>query len=189
MFVPLFHPPGQAQCDFGEALVVIGGGSGRPTASSWTCPTATAASSRPIPPRPPRPSWTATSRPSPSSAACPGASSTTIPGWRWPRYWGTAGASAPGPSPSSSHTTCSRTGSGVPARAMTKERSRVWWATRGETSWCPSRPSRALRLSMPTWSGAAWSGWTPRLRGHTETIGPEDGAGPGGPAAPAGRTL
>ena len=25
MFVPLFHPPGQAQCDFGEALVVIGG--------------------------------------------------------------------------------------------------------------------------------------------------------------------
>ena len=25
MFVPLFHPPGHAQCDFGEALVVIGG--------------------------------------------------------------------------------------------------------------------------------------------------------------------
>ena len=25
MFVPLSHPPGQAQCDFGEALVVIGG--------------------------------------------------------------------------------------------------------------------------------------------------------------------
>ena len=25
MFVPLFHPPGQAQCDFGEALVVTGG--------------------------------------------------------------------------------------------------------------------------------------------------------------------
>ena len=24
MFVPLSHPPGQAQCDFGEALVVIG---------------------------------------------------------------------------------------------------------------------------------------------------------------------
>ena len=24
MFVPLTHPPGQAQCDFGEALVVIG---------------------------------------------------------------------------------------------------------------------------------------------------------------------
>ena len=25
MFVPLSHPPGQAQCDFGEAVVVIGG--------------------------------------------------------------------------------------------------------------------------------------------------------------------
>jgi len=25
MFVPLTHPPGQAQCDFGEAWVVIGG--------------------------------------------------------------------------------------------------------------------------------------------------------------------
>ena len=24
---------------------------------------------------------------------------------------------------------------------------------------------------MPTWSGVAWSGWTPRLRGHAETIG------------------
>ena len=25
MFVPLSHPPGHAQCDFGEALVIIGG--------------------------------------------------------------------------------------------------------------------------------------------------------------------
>ena len=25
MFVPLSHPPGHAQCDFGEAMVVIGG--------------------------------------------------------------------------------------------------------------------------------------------------------------------
>ena len=25
MFVPLSHPPGHTQCDFGEALVVIGG--------------------------------------------------------------------------------------------------------------------------------------------------------------------
>ena len=25
MFVPLSHPPGHAQCDFGEALVVVGG--------------------------------------------------------------------------------------------------------------------------------------------------------------------
>ena len=39
------------------------------------------ASSRLTPPRPPRPSWTDTSPPSPFWAECPGASSTTIPGW------------------------------------------------------------------------------------------------------------
>ena len=44
MFVPLSHPPGHAQCDFGEALVVIAVSSGKPTALSWTCPTATGAS-------------------------------------------------------------------------------------------------------------------------------------------------
>ena len=47
------------------------GCSARPTALSWTSPTATAASSRPIPPRAPRPSWTATSRPSPSWGSAP----------------------------------------------------------------------------------------------------------------------
>ena len=55
--------------------------SARPTASSSTCPTATAASSRLTPPRPPRPSWTGTFPPSPTWAECPRASSTTIPGW------------------------------------------------------------------------------------------------------------
>ena len=52
----------------------------------------------------------------------PRASYTTIPSWRWPRYWATADASAPGPSPRSSPTTCSTTVSGVPARAMTREK-------------------------------------------------------------------
>ena len=126
MFVPLSHPPGQAQCGFGEALVVIGGVQQRPTASSPTCPTATAATSRPIRPGPPGPSWTVMSQPSPSWGECPGASSMTIPGWRWRRYWGMAGASVPAPSGSSSPTTCSRTGSGAPARATTRVRSRAW---------------------------------------------------------------
>ena len=123
MFVPLSHPPGHAQCDFGEALVVIGGVERKgPTVSSSTCPTATAASSRPIPRRPPRPSWTGTYQRSPFWAECPRASSTTTPGWLLPGSWETAGASEPAPSPSCSPTTCSRTGSAVPARAMTKAR-------------------------------------------------------------------
>ena len=41
MYVPLSHPPGHAQCDFGQAKAVIGGVSGRSTTSSWTYPTAT----------------------------------------------------------------------------------------------------------------------------------------------------
>ena len=36
----LTHPPGQAQCDLGEALVVIGAVQRKAAASSWTCPTA-----------------------------------------------------------------------------------------------------------------------------------------------------
>ena len=43
MFVPLSHPPGQAQCDFGEALVVIGGVERKAHCFVLTCPTATAA--------------------------------------------------------------------------------------------------------------------------------------------------
>ena len=39
---------------------------------------------------------------------------------------------------------------GRPAGVMTKARWRVWWGTRGATSWCPSRLSRALMRSMPT---------------------------------------
>ena len=113
---------------------------------------------------------------------CPGASCTTTRSWRWPRYWGTAADSAPAPSLSSSPTTCSTTVSGVPARATTRGRWRAWWATPGGISWCPSRPSRALTRSMPTWSDAAWSGPAQGPRGDHR---PADGAGPGGPAGSA----
>ena len=65
-----------------------------------------------------------------------------------------------------------RPGSGAQARAMTKARSKAWWATRGAISWCPSRPSRALRRSMPTWSGAAWNERMPSS-GATEVFGSE----------------
>ncbi len=44
MFVPLSHPPGHAQCDFGEAVAIVGGVEARCTTSCWTCLTATAAS-------------------------------------------------------------------------------------------------------------------------------------------------
>ena len=67
------------------------------------------------------------SPPSHSWAESRRASSTTIPGWPWPGYWGTTGGSVPSPSQNSSPTTCSRTGSAVPARATTKARWKAWW--------------------------------------------------------------
>src|SRR5215212_716001 len=73
VFVPLAHPPGHAQADFGEAVAVVGGWSGRPTSPASTCRTRTPASSGLIRPRPWRRSATGRTRPSPSSAACRGA--------------------------------------------------------------------------------------------------------------------
>ena len=37
MFVPLEHPPGDAQADFGEALVVIGGVERKTHYLGWIC--------------------------------------------------------------------------------------------------------------------------------------------------------
>ena len=90
MYVPLSHPPGDAQCDFGQAKAVIGGvEQTRPsTTSCWTFPTATHASSKRTPQRPPRRSATVTSRRSRSWVGCPGASSTTTRDWRWTEIFG-----------------------------------------------------------------------------------------------------
>ena len=49
MYVPLSHPPGDAQCDFGQARRSSKEWSRPSTTSCWTFPTATNASSRPTP--------------------------------------------------------------------------------------------------------------------------------------------
>ena len=67
-------------------------------------------------------------------------------------------------------TTCSRTVSAAPARAMTKARWRAWWGTRAETSWCRCRPSR-LRCAQCL-PGATMPGTNGRpAQGPPETIG------------------
>ena len=71
MFVPLSHPPGRAQCDFGEALVVIGGVERKAHYLILDLPTATDASSRLTRLRPPQRSWTATFPPLPCWAGVP----------------------------------------------------------------------------------------------------------------------
>ena len=144
MFVPLSHPPGHAQCDFGEAVVVIAGMEQKAHCFVLDLPHSDGCFVKAYPAETTEAFLDGHVSAFAFLGECPGASCTTIPSWRWPRYWGTDGASAPRPSLSSSPTTCSTTVSGVPARATTRVRWRAWWATPGGISWCPSRPSRAL---------------------------------------------
>ena len=120
MFVPLSHPPGHAQCEFGEALVVIGGVQRKAHYLILDLPHSDGCFLKATRPRPPRPSWMVTCPPSPSLGECPRGSCTTIPSWRWPRYWQTADASVPGRSLSCSLTTCSMTGSAALPRARSR---------------------------------------------------------------------
>ena len=161
MLVPLSHPPGHAQCDFGEALVVIGGIERKAHCFVLDLPHSDRCFVKAYPAETTEAFLDGHVSPSPSWAGCPRASSTTTPSWRWPGSWGMDAVNAPAPSPSCSLTTCSRTGSASPARAMTKAKWRAWWGTCAETSWCRCRPSRALMHSMHTWSDVAWNEWTP----------------------------
>ena len=99
-------------------------------------------------------------------------------------------ASAPGPSPSSSPTTCSRTGSAAPARAMTKARWKAWSGTCAATFWCRCRPSR-VSTALNDLLGAALPGadGRPRSGATTETIGQRMERDLDGPAAPASGSL
>ena len=144
MFVPLSHSPGHAQCDFGEALVVIGGVERKAHYIAFDLPHSDGCFIKAYPAETTEAFLDGHVSAFAFLAASPRASSTTIPGWRWPGYWEMAGASALVHSQSSSPTTCLRTGSAVPARATTKARWRGWWAMCAATFWCPFRLSRAL---------------------------------------------
>ena len=154
VFVPLAHPPGEAQVDFGEAEVTL---DGRPDQGRavfvMTLPYSDAIFVQRLParvhrgvPGGPRP------RPSPSSAACPGGSATTTSRSPWPRSSAAATASSPTSSSGSRATTSSRPTSawcGGPTRRGT---SRRWSATPAATSSSRSPPCTA-----------AWSRSTPEL--------------------------
>ena len=111
MFVPLSHPPGHAQCDFGEALVVIGGIERTAHCFVLDLPHSDGCFVKAYPAETTEAFLDGHVSPSPSWAGCPRASSTTTPSWRWPGSWGMDAVNAPAPSPSCSLTTCSRTGS------------------------------------------------------------------------------
>ena len=165
MFVPLSHAPGHAQCDFGEALVVIGGVEQKAHCFVIDLPHSDGCFVKAYPAE----TTEAFLDGHVSAFAFLGGVPQGIlydnTRLAVAKILGMAGINAPAPSPSCSPTTCSRTGSAAPARAMTKAKWRAWWGTCAATSWCPSRSLRALMHSMPTWNNDAWSEWTPSSGG------------------------
>jgi transposase len=150
-FVPLSHPPGHAQVDFGEALGVIGGERMKIHFFCMDLPHSDACFVKAYPaetleafldghvsafalfggvphsvPYDKKRFSTGTCRLSPSSAGCPTRFSTTTRSSRWPGSCRMARGNARRDLCGSSATTCSRTASAGPARATTRGRSRRW---------------------------------------------------------------
>ena len=145
MFVPLSHAPGHAQCDFGEARVIIGGVERKAHYLVLDLPHSDGCFVKAYPAETteafldgPRLGFRLSGRRAPEHSV------RQHEAGGGPDTGRTAGASGPEPSPSYSPTTCSRIGSAVLARAMTRGRWKGWWATCAATSWYPCRPSRAL---------------------------------------------
>ena len=145
MFVPLSHPPGHAQCDFGEAVAVIAGVERKVHYLVLDLPHSDGCFVKAYPAETTeafldgRVSAFAFLGGVPQSILYDNTKLAVA------RILGMVVVSGPGRLPSCSPTTGSRTGSGDLARAMTRGRWRGWWATCAATSWCRCRPSRALR--------------------------------------------
>ena len=126
-FVPLAHPPGHAQVDFGEAVGVIGGVRQKlhffcmdlPQSDACFVKAYPRGDDRGVPGRP----CVGVRLLRRGAAVDPLRQHARS---RWRRSAATASASARAPSPSWSAIICSGTGSAVPARATTRAKSRGW---------------------------------------------------------------
>ena len=142
MYVPLSHPAGHAQCDFGQAKAVVGGVEQTVHYFVLDLPYSDGCFIK---------AYSAETTEAfldglvSAFAFLGGAPQSILYDNTRLAVAKTAGESARGPSPSFSPPTCSMTGSADRARATTRERWRGWWGTCGETSWCRCRPSRASR--------------------------------------------
>src|SRR4051812_34013697 len=134
VFVPLAHPPGHAQADFGEAVAVIGGVRQKIHFFCLDLPHSDAGFVKAYPAERLEAFLDGHNAASPFSAACPSPYSTTTPSWRWRAFWVMASASGPGSLPSCSRTTCSSTASVGPAKATTRARWKAWSAMPDATS-------------------------------------------------------
>jgi hypothetical protein len=99
-FVPLSHPPGHAQVDFGQCIGFIGGVRTVMHVFCIDLPHSDAPFVKAYRRRRRRRFWTAMCPPLASSAACLCRSSTTTPSWRWRGFLGMGSGRGRAPSPS-----------------------------------------------------------------------------------------
>ena len=145
MFVPLSHPPGHAQCDFGEALVIIGGVEQKGHCFVLDLPHSDGCFVKAYPAE-----TTETFLDGHVSAfAFLGGVPRSIlydnTKLAVARILGDGRRKRTRAFTELQSTTCSMTGSAFPARATTRARSKAWSTICGATFWCPCPPSRALR--------------------------------------------
>ena len=126
VFVPLAHPPGHAQVDFGECIGVIGGVRMKLHVFCFDLPHSDACFIKAYAAETTRRFSTAMCRPSPFLAAFRCRFFTTTPRSPWRRYSATASAGARKPSPNSSAIFYSTIALVVQVKATTRARSRGW---------------------------------------------------------------
>ena len=145
MFVPLVHPPGHAQADFGEAIGVIGGVERKIHFFAMDLPHSDAIFVVGYPAETTERSATGTCERSRSSTGCRSRFSMTTPRSRLPAFSAMASVSARVSSASCNRTTYSRIGLAARARVTTRARSRGSLAMRRGTSSCRSPCSLTSR--------------------------------------------
>jgi hypothetical protein len=170
MFVPLEHPPGHAHVDFGEAIGVIGGVERKSTSSLLTCHTRTPASWSAAPPRPRKPSATATFGLSASLAAFRSLSFMTTLRSPWLAFLATGSGSGRAVSRSCNHTTSSGIGLAGLARAPTRAKSRGWSGYARRNFLVPLPVLESFVALNAYLVGCCRRRIADRLRGHNEMI-------------------
>ena len=157
-FVPLAHPAGHAQADFGEAWAVIGGVTRKVRFVVIALPHSDAIFVKAYPAET-------------AEAFCDGhvavfaffggvAQSVLYDNTRLAvaKILGDGTRSAVRYSRPCNLTMCSRIDRAAPARGTTRARSRGWWVLPGGLSWCPLRGCATLPISMSCWRPAAGNG-------------------------------
>ena len=147
MFIPLTHAPGEAQADFGEAMVVIAGVEQKAHFMAFDLPHSDDCFVQAFPAETTEAFLEAHVRAFEYFGGVPTRilyDNTTL---AVAGFLATASGRRRGPSPSCRATTCSPRSSAVRPRATTRARWRTWSATRGATSWCRFRERQAGRRS------------------------------------------